>query len=148
MIAKRGGTVRAFVRRPEANGPLKQAGAAEIAVGDLMDHGLLRLAMTGAGTVLHICPPMHPEEDAIARTMIGLAGDLAVDRFILYSVLHPLLGDVPHHNRKLQAERALVNSGLNYTILAEPLHAASYDDLENCSGHWCAQHAVRHQGAL
>ncbi len=29
-IAKKGGTVRAFVRRPEAGGPLKQAGAAEI----------------------------------------------------------------------------------------------------------------------
>ena len=73
--------------------------------------------MTGAGQVLHICPPMHPKEDAIARTMIGLAGELLVDRFVLYSVLHPLLADVPHHDRKLQAERALVDSGLNYTIL-------------------------------
>ena len=73
--------------------------------------------MTGVGQVLHICPPMHPKEDAIARTMVGLAGDLAVDRFVLYSVLHPLLADVPHHDRKLQAERALVDSGLNYTIL-------------------------------
>ena len=36
---------------------------------------------------------------------------------MLYSVLHPLLADVPHHDRKLQAERALVDSGLNYTIL-------------------------------
>ena len=116
-IAKKGGTVRAFVRRPEAGGPLKQAGAAEIALGDLMDHDSLRLAMTGAGQVLHICPPMHPKEDAIAHAMIGLAGDLAVDRFVLYSVLHPLLADVPHHDRKLQAERTLVDSGLNYTIL-------------------------------
>jgi uncharacterized protein YbjT (DUF2867 family) len=116
-IAKKGGTVRAFVRRPEAGGPLRQAGAAEIALGDLMDHDSLRLAMTGAGQVLHICPPMHPKEDAIARTMIGLACDLGVDRFVLYSVLHPLLADVPHHDRKLQGERALVDSGLNYTIL-------------------------------
>ena len=60
---------------------------------------------------------MHPQEDAIARTMIGLAGELSVDRFVLYSVLHPLLADVPHHDHKLQAERALVDSGLNYTIL-------------------------------
>jgi uncharacterized protein YbjT (DUF2867 family) len=82
-----------------------------------MDPDSLRLALTGVGQVLHICPPMHPKEDAIARTMIGLAGELAVDRFVLYSVLHPLLADVPHHDRKLQAERALVDSGLNYTIL-------------------------------
>ena len=116
-IAKRGGTVRAFVRCPEAGNYLKQAGAAEIAIGDLMDHDSLERAMTGAGQVLHICPPMHPKEDAIARAMIGLAGELSVDRFVLYSVLHPLLADVPHHDRKLQAERALVVSGLNYTIL-------------------------------
>ena len=116
-IAKKGGTVRAFVRRPEAGNYLKQAGAAEIAIGDLMDHDSLERAMTGAGQVLHICPPMHPKEDAIARAMIGLAGELSVDRFVLYSVLHPLLADVPHHDRKLQAERALVDSGLNYTIL-------------------------------
>jgi uncharacterized protein YbjT (DUF2867 family) len=116
-LAKKGAAVRAFVRRPEASSPLKEAGAVEIAIGDLMDQDSLRLAMTGAGQVVHICPPMHPKEDAIARTMIGLAGDLAVDRFVLYSVLHPLLTDVPHHDRKLQAERALVDSGLNYTIL-------------------------------
>jgi uncharacterized protein YbjT (DUF2867 family) len=60
---------------------------------------------------------MHPQEDAIARTMIELAGEVPVARFVLYSVLHPLLADVPHHDRKLQAERALVDSGLNYTIL-------------------------------
>jgi uncharacterized protein YbjT (DUF2867 family) len=116
-IARKGGTVRALVRRPEAGDLSKQAGATEIALGDLMDPDSLRLAMTGVGQVLHICPPMHPKEDAIARTMIGLAGELAIDRFVLYSVLHPLLADVPHHDRKLQAERALVDSGLNYTIL-------------------------------
>ena len=116
-IVKKGGSVRAFVRRPEAGNLLRQAGASEITVGDMMDHDSLRRAMTGARQVLHICPPMHPKEDAIARTMIGLAGELLVDRFVLYSVLHPLLADVPHHDRKLQAERALVDSGLNYTIL-------------------------------
>ena len=116
-IAQKGGKVRAFVRRPEAGASLQQAGAAEVAIGDLMNEDSLRSAMTGAGQVLHICPPMHPEEDAIARTMIRLAGELSVGRFVLYSVLHPLLADVPHHDRKLQAERALVDSGLRYTIL-------------------------------
>src|SRR3982074_3122176 len=38
-------------------------------------------------------------------------------RFVLYSVLHPLLVDVPHHARKLEAERYLVDSGQVYTIL-------------------------------
>lgn len=116
-IAKQGGRVRAFVRRPEAAKQLIDAGAAEIATGDLMDRDSLQRALASSGQVLHICPPMHPQEDAIAETMIELAREQGLARFVLYSVLHPLLEDVPHHRRKLQAERYLVNSGLNYTIL-------------------------------
>ena len=105
--------------------------------------------MTGAGQVLHICPPMHPKEDAIARTMIGLAGELAVDRFVLYSVLHPLLADVPHHDRKLQAERALVNSGLNYTILQPGRYMQHLTMIwKSGAGDRRAQHAVQHHGAI
>jgi uncharacterized protein YbjT (DUF2867 family) len=116
-IAERGGTVRAFVRRAEAGAELRQNGAAEVAVGDLTDNESLRRAVQGAGQVLHICPPMHPQEDVIARTLIDLSRDAGVRRFVLYSVLHPILSDVPHHDRKLQAERHLVDSGVPFTIL-------------------------------
>jgi uncharacterized protein YbjT (DUF2867 family) len=116
-IAKLGGQVRAFLRRVEVADQLTKAGAAEIAIGDLADRESLRRAMTGAGQVLHICPPMHPQEDTIAAMMIELAREQGVGRFVLYSVLHPLLEDVPHHRRKLEAERHLINSGLAYTIL-------------------------------
>jgi uncharacterized protein YbjT (DUF2867 family) len=116
-IAKRGGAVRAFVRRAEVGPELRQAGASEIAVGDLTDNDSLKHAVQGAGQVLHICPPMHPKEDTIARTLIDLCGDAGVGRFVLYSVLHPIMADVPHHDRKLQAERHLVDSGVPFTIL-------------------------------
>jgi len=116
-IAKSGGQVRALVRREQAGSELMEAGAAEVAVGDLTDAESLRRALAGAGQVLHICPPMHPQEDTIAATLIDLAVELNVQRFVLYSVLHPLLDDVPHHARKLNAERYLINSALAYTIL-------------------------------
>jgi uncharacterized protein YbjT (DUF2867 family) len=116
-IARMGGRVRALLRRPEATEELMKTGAAEIAIGDLADLDSLRRALDGAGQVLHICPPMHPQEDAIAAMMIELARQQGIARFVLYSVLHPLLEEVPHHRRKLEAERYLVNSGLNYTIL-------------------------------
>ena len=115
-LAARGAWVRAFVRRPAVADDLTQSGAREIAIGDLGDRESLGRALAGAGQVLHICPPMHPREDAIARELIELAAGQGVDRFVLYSVLHPLL-DVPHQARKLAAERHLVNSGLTYTIL-------------------------------
>jgi uncharacterized protein YbjT (DUF2867 family) len=116
-IAKKGGIVRAFLRQPEVGSDLMQAGSAEIAIGDLTDRDSLKRALSGVGQVLHICPPMHPQEDKIAHEMIELAREQSVERFVLYSVLHPLLADVPHHKRKLEAERYLVDSGVNYTIL-------------------------------
>jgi uncharacterized protein YbjT (DUF2867 family) len=116
-LAKRGRTVRAFVRRPEVGTELRQGGAFDIAVGDLTDSESLKRAVQGVGQVLHICPPMHPKEDVIARTLIDLCRGAGVERFVLYSVLHPILADVPHHDRKLQAERYLVDSGMPFTIL-------------------------------
>ncbi|MBM3530599.1 MAG: NAD-dependent epimerase/dehydratase family protein [Alphaproteobacteria bacterium] len=116
-LAGRGGPVRAFIRRAEARDELKRGGASEIALGDLTDDASLRRALDGVGQILHICPPMHPREDAIARTLIDFCDEMNVGRFVLYSVLHPLLSDVPHHARKLEAERHLVGSGLPYTIL-------------------------------
>lgn len=115
-VAARGVRVRALVRRPQVGEELRALGAAEITLGDLTDRAGMAAAMAGAGQVLHICPPMHPQEDAIARALIEIAGSANV-RFVLYSVLHPLLADVPHHDRKLNAERALVDSALAYTIL-------------------------------
>lgn len=116
-LTERGAQVRAFVRNPAAGDELRALGVRQVVVGDLLDAGSVAAAMQGAGQVLHICPPMHPHEDAIARGMIADAMDVKVERFVLYSVLHPLLIDVPHHARKLEAERALVGSGLAYTIL-------------------------------
>ena len=116
-LLKRKALVRAFVRRAEAGDELKALGASEIASGDLMDKEALGRAVAGAGQILHICPPMHPQEDTLARSMIAMAADVKVDRFILYSVLHPVLSDVPHHARKLAAEHHLIDSGLPYTIL-------------------------------
>ena len=116
-IAARGATVRALVRRPEAEAAVRQAGAVQVCHGDLNDSDAMERAMAGAAQLLHICPPMHPQEDGIARVLIALARRQSLGRFILYSVLHPLLADVPHHARKLEAERALVDSGQTYTIL-------------------------------
>ena len=109
--------VRAFVRREEQISSMQSLGAEDVIIGDLYDAQSLKQALQGCTQIVHICPPMDPKEIEIAQTMVELSASENVRRFILYSVLHPLLEDVPHHYRKLQAERALVNSNLNYTIL-------------------------------
>jgi len=116
QLLARNQRVRAFVRRPQAARELLEMGVAEWVLGDLEQESDLRRALTDASGVLHICPPMHPAEDKIAASMIRICEDQGVERFVLYSVLHPL-ADVPHHRRKLDAEEALLNSSLAYTIL-------------------------------
>ncbi len=116
QLIARGQPVRAFVRRPEAAQELTAMGVADCILGDLEREDDLRRALADVGRVLHICPPMHPAEDKLAASMIELCEAQGVERFVLYSVLHPL-ADVPHHRRKLEAEHALINSNLAYTIL-------------------------------
>lgn len=83
---------------------------------DIQDSSGLRRALGGCAQLVHICPPMHPAEDRIADNLIALSQEAGVERFILYSVLHPVIG-VPHHLRKLAAEKCLIESGINYTIV-------------------------------
>ena len=116
-LAKTGLEVRAFIRRAELATEMEALGADQIALGDLFDAESLADAVAGCGQVLHICPPMHPKEAALARTVTDLCLRHGVGRMVLYSVLHPLAIAVPHHARKLAAEQYLVSSGQPYTIL-------------------------------
>lgn len=116
-LAGRGARVRAFLRKPEQWGELAGLGAAEHALGDLADLQSLRAAVLGCDRVVHIGPPMHPDEVALTANVMAAARDGGAERFIYYSVLHPLRREVRHHRLKLEAEEALVESGVAYTIL-------------------------------
>jgi uncharacterized protein YbjT (DUF2867 family) len=115
-LIQRGADVRAFIRREDAKQLLAPLGVTDFALGTLEDKASLEKAMQGVDQLLHICPPMHPQEDNIAKTLIDLCKQLGTRRFILWSVLHPVIG-VPHHRRKLEAEQYLIESGQTYTIL-------------------------------
>lgn len=109
--------IRAFIRNDAYLSEMKTLGADEVYIGDLFDKDNLSEAINGTAQMIHICPPMNPDEADLANIVIDLCKTHNVGRLILWSVLHPLLDDVRHHNLKLEAERALVNSGQVYTIL-------------------------------
>ena len=109
--------IRAYIRRDEVAEELKTLGADEIALGDLFDFSILEEAVIGCSQVIHICPPMDPRETELAIKITDFCLKHGVKRLLLYSVLHPLLSEVRHHNLKLRAEEYLVNSGQVYTIL-------------------------------
>jgi uncharacterized protein YbjT (DUF2867 family) len=116
-MVRHGIPVRAFIRKPEQAADLRALGAAEIAVGDMADPASIDAAVEGAGTILHIGPPMHPDEREITARFIAAAKTNGLAHFIYYSVMHPLRREVRHHRLKLDAEEALIESGLSYTIV-------------------------------
>ena len=116
-LCSRGVPVRAFVRQPSHANELRALGANEVHIGDFLDTRSVCAAVEGVAKILHIGPPMHPDEVEITRRFITAAKLNGVGQFVYYSVMHPLRREVRHHRLKLEAEEALVESGLAYTIV-------------------------------
>ena len=86
-------------------------------VGDIASYDDLLLAMRGMDAVYYICPTAREDEAEIGKMAIKAAKKAGVKRLIYQSVLHSIEPELPHHRQKLEVERALVDSGLVYTIV-------------------------------
>lgn len=109
--------VRVFIRNEVQAEDLLEMGASEVAVGDFSEPESLVRAADGVEKILHIGPPMHPDECEITTQLIEIAKSASVKHFIYYSVLHPVSRTIRHHRLKLDAEERLIDSGLPYTIV-------------------------------
>ena len=116
-LVDRGQPVRAFVRRGEQAQAVREAGAADVVVGDLQDAGAVARAMRSVTAVYHVCPNVSPDEVTIGQAVITAARTVGVERFVYHSVLHPQVEAMPHHWLKLRVEELLFASGLPFTIL-------------------------------
>jgi uncharacterized protein YbjT (DUF2867 family) len=109
--------VCAFIRKSQQETELKAIGAAECAIGDMKDTNSIEAAVSDCDKIVHIGPPMHPNEVEMTKNFIQAAAEAKIGHFVYYSVMHPLRRDVRHHRLKLDAEEVLIESGLPYTIL-------------------------------
>ena len=116
-LARAGSNVKVFVRDERQWPALKELGAASFALGDMEDASTINAALDSCDGIIHIGPPMHPNEVEITRRFIGAAKSHGLSRFVYYSVMHPLRRAVRHHRLKLDAEEELIESGLPYTIV-------------------------------
>jgi uncharacterized protein YbjT (DUF2867 family) len=116
-LAAVGHQPRALIRDPAQAAAVAGFGAAESVVGDLSDASSLVVAATGMDAVVHIGPPMHPDEVSMTRSVIDAAARTGVGHLVYYSVMHPLRQEVRHHRLKLAAEQQVVESELPFTIL-------------------------------
>ena len=116
-LAKKHIATRAWVHRTESETLVAEAGATEVFVGDLTSKSDAEAAMRGIDTVFYICNAANPREDQIGHLLIKQARKEGVKAFVYHSVLHSLLSDMPHHQKKQAVEKDLVDSGLPYVIL-------------------------------
>lgn len=129
-LAGTGRPVRALVHRPDQMERVYTAGAQDALAGDLRDREVLGRATRGVRAVYHICPNLLPDETAICEEVLRAAHRAGAGRFVYHSVLHPQIQAMPHHWNKLLAEAAVIESGLEYTIL----QPASY--MQNTLAGW------------
>ena len=109
--------IRALARNAGQRTLLEKAGVRDTVVADLNDPTALAKALQGADSVYHVCPNVHPQEASIGRSIIALARQAGVRRFVLHSVLQPGIREMPHHWAKMSVEAALAESGLEFAIV-------------------------------
>jgi Predicted nucleoside-diphosphate-sugar epimerases len=116
-LLSRGEKIRAFVYKTEQIEEIKSLGEMEVIAGDMMDQNVVEEAFKGVDAVYHICSALNPLEVEIGKMMIKAAKSAKVEHFVFHSVLHSILQDMPHHQKKLMVEAVLVDSGVPYTII-------------------------------
>ncbi len=117
-LSSKGEDVRAFVHKAEHIRELKSLGVKEVVAGDMMDQEAMNEAFKGIRAAYHICSAVNPEEVRIGQIAIKAAAHSArMEHFVYHSVLHSVLQDLPHHQKKLVVEEIVVNSGIPYTII-------------------------------
>ncbi len=116
-LIKKGMHIRALAFRNTQAAGLRELGAEDVMIGNMMDPGFVRKAAQGIQAVYHICPNVHPHEVEIGRNVITAAQSGGCNHFVYHSVLHPQTEAMPHHWQKLRVEERLLGSGLPFTIL-------------------------------
>jgi uncharacterized protein YbjT (DUF2867 family) len=116
-LLSKGEDVRAFVHKAEQIPELKVLGVKEAVAGDMLNQETMNEVFTGIRAAYHICSAVNPDEVQIGQIAIKAARSANIEHFVYHSVLHSVLQDMPHHQKKLMVEGLLVNSGIPYTIL-------------------------------
>ena len=130
VIGANGITGRSIVRHlvargAEARGLVSNAASAqavgalgvEPAIGNIRDVDSLVAAMRGVERVYHICPRMQADEFTIGAGVIAAAQRAGVDHIVFHSATPPHLEDVPFHWEKMRVEVALLESGIDFTVI-------------------------------
>lgn len=109
--------VRAMVHSINKAEEMRRLGASDIFIGNVASDTDMASALEDMDAVYYICPTARADESEIGKMAISVAEKAGIKRFVYQSVLHSIEPKLPHHRQKLEVERALISSGLCYTIV-------------------------------
>ena len=131
-LAERGVEVRGLARSAKQAEQARSNGAAEIAIGDLRDRASLDAALRGVERAFYLAPVYQEDEARMGLSFVEAAKAAGLRRVVFSSVIHPVIGVLQNHIQKVPVEEALVESGMEFTIL----HPAVF--YQNLAAAWSA----------
>lgn len=115
-LARRGARVRGLARSEAGAQRALDNGAHEVAIGDLWDARVMKMALEGCRGAFYFSPRAVPDEAALGRAFIAAAERAGLDRLAVISMLQAE-APIPNHRASLEVEGALGRSPLKHTIL-------------------------------
>ncbi len=125
-LAARGARVRGFAKTDKDAAMARSNGAAEVALGDLTDRESVDRALAGVERVFYIAPAFLPNEAEVGQDMVRACVAAGAKRFVFSSVIHPVLSHLSNHAAKAPVEEAVLDSGIDYTLLHPALYFQNY----------------------
>ncbi|MBV9654735.1 MAG: NmrA family NAD(P)-binding protein [Acetobacteraceae bacterium] len=125
-LVARGATVRGLVHEAKALASIRDEGAADVVVGDLRDRRSIAAALKGVESVFYVAPAFLTDEAQVGVDFVAAAVKAGVRRFVFSSVIHPVLSALSNHAAKAPVEEAILDSGLEYTLLHPALFFQNY----------------------
>jgi uncharacterized protein YbjT (DUF2867 family) len=116
-LAKRGVRVRGLIQNAQQEPAVRQAGAAEIVIGDLANPADVEGAVRGMDAVFYIAPAFIENEVGIGKGVVDAAKRAGVRRIVFSSVIDPILSALENHSAKAPVEEAILESDMEYTFL-------------------------------
>lgn len=116
-LVKRGADLRALTSNDKSAANLRDIGVGETLVGDFRSDADVKQAMAGADSVFLVTPRFTEDEAEIGLRTVAAAKAEGVGHFVFSSAFHPQMTKMNHHWTKLLVEEAVIESGLDFTIL-------------------------------
>ena len=76
--------------------------------------------------VFYIAPAFLPDEAGVGRGVVEACVAAGVRRLVFSSVIHPVLSGLSNHAAKAPVEEALLDSGMEYSLLHPGLYFQNY----------------------